>query len=138
MTIFTGTWIVDPDFAELFQYSAYLETVIVGLAAIVGTAAVLLAAVVQRTVTHESVLEGLLSLTMPLVVSHHLFLFDKHSEVTIHAVEMLPISQFLTVLHFALSATAESATCFKVVEDFLTYVLNKNISDKNYIAYDYK
>lgn len=81
---------------------------VVSLAAIVGTAAILLTAVIHGTVPHEAMLKRLLPLTMPLVVAYHLFLLYKDPEVTVHTVEMFSISQLLTIFDFTLRTTAKS------------------------------
>lgn len=63
---------------------------IVGLFAIVRTAAIAVVAVVTRRVAHEAVLQRLVALLVPLEVTDHLFLLDENPRVAIEAMEVLP------------------------------------------------
>ena len=68
----------------------YFDAMIVGLLAIVLTAAVAIVAVVHGRVAHESVLQRLVALLVPLEVPDHLLLLDKDARVAVQTVEMFP------------------------------------------------
>lgn len=53
-----------------------LNAVIVGLLLVVSAGSKLGHTVVKRTVAHEAVLQGVVSLLVPFVVANHLFPFD--------------------------------------------------------------
>jgi len=71
---------------------AYLKAVVVSLLAVVGASAEAVAAVVHRRVAHESVLERLVALLVPLEVPDHLLFLDEHARVAVQTVEVLPSS----------------------------------------------
>lgn len=79
---------LDPNFPAAVYY--YHDAVVVGLLAVVGASAVAVVAVVAGRVAHESVLERLVALLVPLEVADHLLLLDKHPRVAVQAVEVFP------------------------------------------------
>jgi hypothetical protein len=79
---------LDPIFRLLFDI--YHDAVVVGLLAVVGASAVAVVAVVAGRVAHESVLERLVALLVPLEVADHLLLLDKDPRVAVQAVEVFP------------------------------------------------
>ncbi len=68
----------------------YFDAMIVGLLAIVLAAAVAIVTVVHGRVAHESVLQRLVALLVPLEVPDHLLLLDKDARVAVQTVEMFP------------------------------------------------
>jgi len=69
--------------------------VIVRLLAIVAATAVSVGAVVHWWIPHEAMLQGLISLFVPLKMPDHFFLFDKHPWITIQAMKVLPVTKEL-------------------------------------------
>lgn len=70
-----------------------LYAVVVRLLAIVAAVVVSVAAVVTGRVPHEAVLQGLIALLVPLEVSDHLLLLDKHSRVAVQTMEVFPVTK---------------------------------------------
>lgn len=67
----------------------YLNAVIMRLLSVMTTSLVSVRTVVTRRVPHETVLQALVPLFMPLEVSDHFFFLHKHSRVAVKTVEML-------------------------------------------------
>jgi len=69
--------------------------VIVCLLAIMAATAVSVGAVVHWWIPHEAVLQGLISLFVPLKMPDHFLLFDEHPWITIQAMKVLPATKEL-------------------------------------------
>lgn len=72
---------------------SHLDAMIMGLFAIVTASLISVRTVVAGRVPHETVLQALVSLFVPLEVSDHLFLLHEHSRVAVETMEMLPENQ---------------------------------------------
>jgi hypothetical protein len=75
---------------DVYFITAFLDAMIVCLLLVVGAVAEAVAAVVQRAVPHEAVLERFVALLVPLEVPYHLLLLDEDARVAVEAVEVLP------------------------------------------------
>ncbi len=69
---------------------AYVETVVMGLLAVVRTAMETVVAVVAGRVTKKAVLQRLVALLVPLEMPNHLLLLHEHLHGTLDAVKVLP------------------------------------------------
>lgn len=70
--------------------TAFFNTMIMRLLLVVGAICISIRAVVQRTVTHETVLERFVSFLVPLEVPYHFLFFYEDARVAIQTVEVLP------------------------------------------------
>lgn len=84
-----------------------------------------LGAVVGGRVTHESVLQRLVALFVPLEVSYHLLLLDEHAPAAVETVEVLAAAQILAVRATALLAAAVAAHVSGVVYQRLLLLLTR-------------
>lgn len=75
--------------ANVHLITRALYAMVVGLLAIVTASLITVGAVVARRVPHETVLQALVPLLVPLEVSDHLLFLHKHSRVTIKTMEVL-------------------------------------------------
>lgn len=76
-----------------------VDAMIVGLLSIVRTdpAGVLFRTIVHWRVPHETVLQGLVPLLVPLEVPDHFLLLHEHSPATVQTMKVLPAAQFFAV-----------------------------------------
>lgn len=95
--------------------TALFDTVIVRLFFVVRAIGVAIRTIVQRTVPHETVLEALVALLVPLEVPDHLLLLEEHARITVQTVEVLPVVEILAVRAAALDARRELLNVFGVV-----------------------
>ena len=80
--------------ADVHLVASFLDAVVVRLLAVVRAAAVAVVAVVARRVPHESVLQRLVPLLVPLEVTDHFLFLHKHTRMAIQTVEMFPVDGF--------------------------------------------
>lgn len=71
----------------------YLDAVIVGLLPIMAAASVSIWTVIHWRIPHEAMLQGLITLLMPLKMPNHFFLLDKNPWITVQAMEVLPVTK---------------------------------------------
>lgn len=95
--------------------TSLFDTVIMRLFFIVRAIGIAIRAIVQRAVPHETVLEALVALLVPLEVPDHLLLLEEHARIAVQTVEVLPVVQILAVRAAALDARRELLDVFGVV-----------------------
>uniref|UniRef100_A0A1Y1NAJ0 Uncharacterized protein n=1 Tax=Photinus pyralis TaxID=7054 RepID=A0A1Y1NAJ0_PHOPY len=96
--------------------TALFDTVVVRLFFVVRAVRVTVRAVVQRTIPHKAVLQGLVSLLVPFKMAYHFLLLDENSRVTVETVKMFPIVQVLAVGVSALQRGGEFFDVLRVVD----------------------
>ena len=77
---------------------------IMSLFPVVGAVAKPFCTVIHWTESKEAVLQGLLTLSVPLIMPYHLLLLNKHLEATVDAVIVFTIAQILAMLSPTLGA----------------------------------
>lgn len=102
--------------------TTFLDAMVMRLFLIVRAIRVPIRAIVQRAVPHETVLQALVAFLVPLEVPDHLLLLQKHSRVTVQAVEVLPVVEIFTVRAPALDARRELLHVLRVVHLRLGFV----------------
>lgn len=100
-----------------------VDAMIVGLLSIVraGTARMLFRTIVGRRVPHETMLQGLVPLLMPLEVPDHFLLFHEHSPATVQTMKVLPTAQFLAVRTAAFLTGCISPHVSGIIDDRLRH-----------------
>lgn len=63
--------------------TTFFDTMIMGLLLVMRTVGITVRTIVQRTVTHETVLEGFVAFFVPFKVTDHLFFLNEHPRITI-------------------------------------------------------
>lgn len=98
-----------------------MDAMIVRLLSIVrtSTARVLFRTIVHWWVPHETVLQGLVPLLMPLEVPDHFLLLHKHSPATVQTMKMLPAAQFFAVRTAAFLTGCISPYISGIIDDRL-------------------
>lgn len=96
--------------------TAFFDAMVVRLFTVMRTVSIPISAIIQRTISHKSVLQAFVALLMPFEVSDHLLLLDKDAAVAVEAVKVLAVVQVLAVGTAALQGAAELADVFGVVE----------------------
>jgi len=100
-----------------------VDAMIVSLLSIVrtGPTGVLFRTIVGRRVPHKAMLQGLVSLLMPLEVPDHFLLFHEHSPATIQTMKVLPATQFLAVRTAAFLTGRISPHVSGIIDDRLRH-----------------
>uniref|UniRef100_A0A1Y1NCC4 Uncharacterized protein n=1 Tax=Photinus pyralis TaxID=7054 RepID=A0A1Y1NCC4_PHOPY len=101
---------------NVYLVTALFDTVVVRLFFVVRAVRVTVRAVVQRTIPHKAVLQGLVSLLVPFKMAYHFLLLDENSRVTVETVKMFPIVQVLAVGVSALQRGGEFFDVLRVVD----------------------
>jgi hypothetical protein len=96
--------------------AAAFETVIVSLFAVVDAGRESPGTVVAGRVSHESMLQRLVPLLVPLEVADHFLLLDEDTAVAVQTVKVLPVVEIATLTGATLSSTAEPGRGRRVSE----------------------
>jgi len=96
-------------------FISHLDAMIMGLFAIVTASLISVRTVVAGRVPHETVLQALVSLFVPLEVSDHLLFLHEHPRVAVETMEMLPVNKDHSVSRTA-SALGWSPRAVPVVQ----------------------
>lgn len=94
--------------------TVFLNAVIVRLLFIVRTVGELVATIVQRAVSHETMLQRFIALLVPLEVSDHFLLLDEHAGVAVETMEMFSA----TNISISLKNSSKTKKSSPVIEIF--------------------